>query len=79
MSPTINGVKNPSKKFQSQLEAVASAMALERYLEGYSSAMIVQTMGPHVVANPRIKRQANTISAFPACGVFSGVFKSSAK
>lgn len=34
ISPTINGVKKASKKFQNQFDAVASAIALERYLDG---------------------------------------------
>jgi len=36
-------------------------------------------MGPHVVANPKMKKHANTIKARDAAGVFSGVVRSSEK
>lgn len=69
IAPTMKGVKKARRKFHSQFEAVDIAMALERYRDGYSSAQIVQTMGPQVEANPRINRQAKTIMAVPECGV----------
>lgn len=79
MSPTMNGVKKARRKFQPQLEAVESAMAFDRYREGYISAQIVQIIGPHVVAYPKMNRQAKTIIAVPAAGVFCGVWRSREK
>lgn len=79
MSPTMKGVKNPRRKFHSQLEAVDNAMALERYRDGYNSAQIVQMIGPQVEANPKIKKHANTIIAVPECGVAWGLFRSREK
>ena len=61
-----------SKKFHSQLLAVLSAMAFARYRPGYSSPQIVQIIGPQVVANPKIKKQAKQIIAIDALLVFSG-------
>lgn len=62
-----------------QLLAVARAIALDRYRDGYNSATIVQIIGPQVVAKPRMKKQAKTIMALPAWGVFWGTLRSRAK
>src|ERR1700712_489124 len=79
MSLVINGVKNPIRKFHNQFDAVAIAIARARYRDGYNSATIAHTIGPHVMANPVMNKQANTTIAFPAPGVFCGVFTSSEK
>lgn len=47
--------------------------------EGAYSAQIVQMIGPQVDANPRMNKQAKTIIAVPAAGVFLGVVRSSEK
>jgi hypothetical protein len=64
--PVINGVKNAIKKFHSQLLAVLSAIPFARYLLGNNSPVIVHTIGPHVVAYPRINKHANTFNTVPS-------------
>jgi hypothetical protein len=54
-------------------------MALALYRLGYSSPQIVQIIGPHVVANPKIKKHAKQIMATDALGVFCGVSRSREK
>lgn len=68
----MKGVKNASRKFQSQFDAVDKAMPLARYRDGYSSPQMVQTMGPQVVAKPKMKNEAMTIMAVPEDSVAWG-------
>ena len=72
-------MKNASKKFHNQFEAVESAIALARYRDGYSSPQIVQIIGPHVVAKPKMKKHAKQIIAMEDFGVFSGFVRSREK
>lgn len=62
-----------------QFDAVLSAIALARYRDGYSSPQIVQIIGPHVVAKPKMKKHAKQIIAVAAGSVFCGFSRSSAK
>jgi hypothetical protein len=64
------------RKFQSQLLAVLRAIAFARYLLGYSSPQIAHTIGPHVVANPKMKKHAKHIKRMDACSVFWGFSES---
>jgi hypothetical protein len=46
------------RKFQSQLDAVASADCFARVRSGKDSPMMIQTPGAHVVAKPTMNRHA---------------------
>jgi hypothetical protein len=52
-------------KFQNQLLAVAKAMEKALYRYGNISDITAQTIGPQVLANPTMKRQAKTIMTVP--------------
>lgn len=79
MPCVMNGVKKLIRRFHSQFVAFAIAIARARYRDGYSSATIAHTIGPQVIANPVMNRQAKTAMVFPAAAVLAGAMTSSEK
>jgi hypothetical protein len=59
IEPVMNGVKKEIRKFQSQLDAVASDDCFARVRGANDSPMMIHTPGAHVVAKPKMNRHAD--------------------
>src|SRR6201986_752605 len=72
MALMMNGVKNASRKFHTQLLAVASAPCFARVRVGNVSPLRIQMPGAQVLAKPRMNMHAAPIISTPIPGLVDG-------